>query len=1359
MTGCTGGRIPRSGLGLVAVCAALALSAQGATASLLLQEAFSYPDGNLVGNGTWTAHSGAGAIPVQVTAGQAVVQQGSGTREDVNVSLGGFILGAGGVVYAAFDVNVTGGNSAVYFAHFKDDSTSNFNSRVFVVPPTGAGDYTIGLSGSSGTVQATWASDLTFGVTYRVVTSYNFDSGLSQLWVNPVDINSTSISNTGATSNDISTYALRQATPASGSSTQTVDNLCVATSFGEALNCEDGGGPVTGACCEGLDCTVQTQADCQTAGGNYLGDNVPCSPGACNPTTGACCIGGVCTPNLSEADCENGGGIWRGPGTGCPIACNFAGIGINEVRADQLGVDNDEYAEIIGPPGFNLAGLTYVVIGDGTAAAASGVIETVIELTGVIPADGHYLIANPETFTLAPLSEINLAIGANTFENEDNVTHLLVGGFTGAVAADLDTNDDCALDATPWSLLLDSVAIIETFNPPVNAGDECSYSATTAGPNGTLAPGHVWRNPNGPPNAFAIGPFDPVIGDDTPGKPNAAGSGACCDGLNCTVQLRTDCEAAQGIYRGTGVPCSPNPCNLTCFTIADAKAAAVDTEMRVCNVVVTNVIDTISSANDASLQVQDPVSGLGLTIFGANAIIEQMIVDAGGTLVNPALALGRKIDIEGVVGEFQGLRQHIDGTLALRVVQLFPDAPVVPPPTVTSLTSLQDGSPVAELLESVRVRLNCVAFLEQGTFAGGTNYTITDGNTLATVRVPTSLVNVVGTAIPTGMVDLVGILSQFDATDPRTEGYQLLLLETGDILPPTCGATPIGACCRADTTCGEVTQAVCQDRNGTYQGNTTLCVNVTCPLIETGACCLDNDECVVGVLPVQCCDLDGVFLGPNTTCAVGNCDAPQDLAAIHVLPTGVLIRTREVIVTDTTDLIASTASKSFIVQDFSGAGGETRGYAIFGSNANIDALLAQVQVGSRIVLAGTTGAFNGLQQLVAPFTLVQNCGLATPPPIVPITVADMQDGSPRGEELESVLVTLSCVTFNAAGGTFAGGTNYTVTEDGGTLTTIVRVQTAQLDLVGQTIPSGPVAVTGVLSQFDGTVPQNGGYQLLPRSMADIVSCDEPGACCVEGGGGGACPTCVGDMDGNGVINLNDVTDFVNALIGDPLNNPGALACANVDGVGSANGLDIDDFVDLVLSNSACGAGCTVVTVSECTALNGTFRGAGVPCTPDPCGEVGSCCLPDETACLENVSLAQCQAANANAVWTLNGSCNVTCPGAACGAAANARKITPCTVPNCDASNVSPPDGWCTFRVIGAVADPDCPSCFIFPNTFIDVPCNGGPCPPELSQQVFRRVIDGQEDCFFIAESIGFPPDGACASPGSPLGSLQFDDVP
>jgi uncharacterized repeat protein (TIGR01451 family) len=193
-----------------------------------------------------------------------------------------------------------------------------------------------------------------------------------------------------------------------------------------------------------------------------------------------------------------------------PVARADDGVIINEIRIDQPSDDDDEYFELAGTAGTSLDGLTYLVIGDGTGG--SGTIEAVVELTGTtIPVDGYFL-AVEDTFSTT-LGTADLTTTLN-FENSDNVTHLLVQGFTGSNGDDLDTDDDGVLDVTPWTQILDRIALIEEENPP--SGTEYHYGPPTVGPDGSYVPGHVYRCSAG----WAIGQFDPMDKADTPGIAN-----------------------------------------------------------------------------------------------------------------------------------------------------------------------------------------------------------------------------------------------------------------------------------------------------------------------------------------------------------------------------------------------------------------------------------------------------------------------------------------------------------------------------------------------------------------------------------------------------------------------------------------------------------------------------------------------------------------------------------------------------------------------------------------------------------------------------------------------------------------------
>jgi hypothetical protein len=111
------------------------------------------------------------------------------------------------------------------------------------------------------------------------------------------------------------------------------------------------------------------------------------------------------------------------------------------------------------------------------------------------------------------------------FENEDNVTHLLVRDFSGSNGDDLDSNEDGLLDATPWAAIVDAVGLRHIAGPPSAAGEDWAYGQSLGfadlGPDGTVAPGHIFRLPDG--GGFQVGEFDllDAEADDTPGTANS----------------------------------------------------------------------------------------------------------------------------------------------------------------------------------------------------------------------------------------------------------------------------------------------------------------------------------------------------------------------------------------------------------------------------------------------------------------------------------------------------------------------------------------------------------------------------------------------------------------------------------------------------------------------------------------------------------------------------------------------------------------------------------------------------------------------------------------------------------------------
>ncbi len=214
------------------------------------------------------------------------------------------------------------------------------------------------------------------------------------------------------------------------------------------------------------------------------------------------------------------------------------------------------------------------------------------------------------------------------------------------------------------------------------------------------------------------------------------------------------------------------------------------------------------------------------------------------------------------------------------------------------------------------------------------------------------------------------------------------------------------------------------------------------------------------------------------------------IADARALTSGTAVTLNGVTVVNIVDTINSTNNKSFHLEDSTG------GITIFGPNGTIDPILDQISLGDIIDITGVTGSFANLFQLQGDGSQALTLGGVTPgsgsPVPTSITAADLADGSPTAEALESRLAIIDSgdyFFFEGDGSTtFAGATNYTLSNGFDSL--IVRIGANSQDLVGQVIPVENVTVTGIVSQFNFDDP-NSGYQFLPRTFSDITVVPEP----------------------------------------------------------------------------------------------------------------------------------------------------------------------------------------------------------------------------------------------------------------------------
>lgn len=679
--------------------------------------------------------------------------------------------------------------------------------------------------------------------------------------------------------------------------------------------------------------------------------------------------------------------------------------------------------------------------------------------------------------------------------------------------------------------------------------------------------GTASRMPDGDPwsNAYAqYNSTDPdtELGNSldhlsTPGKPNGKDSDPTYPRTTWGKSCGTSCSYVQGgypVWRDCSHP--DNPCTTpTAHDIQYVKNQGAGWGGRLTGRL-TCKTDLTSSTASKSYTLEDTSgpSGAtrGITVFGINATMDAMFsgVNEGDT-----------ITIDGTTTDYYGLFQMEDNAYKPLAKVSSSSGPGLLPVVTGNTCAQLKTSAIAEPLESVRVRIDCVSFLTTNSAftvgSTGSSYTITDGTDFFEVFIPYG-VPLQDQTIPKTPVNVTGVLAQHDFSSPYDSSYQLVMYSLSDITTASCS---YGRCCQtyggttSNLGCLVTSSAICSELCGAYTGGAN-CDSYTCSVVTTGACMQPGGTCVDNKTKAQCDALSGTYWGNGSTCAHGACFTPRNLAQVRAMELGAgLVQLSDVVIASTIDLINSTNSKNFTVQDNSGS---ARGITVYGNNADIDSILSGRVAGDHIDLSGLVIEYNSMLELGVPMGL--NGYLyhtAIPTPTI-VTVGDFQDAV-TAEPLESTLVELDCVTFVTypTSGKFeydGSATKHWVRHGSGPPDVNVRISTGTLDLVGQPVPLQPVNLVGIMSN-NGNL-----YQLSLRSMADIkYQCPE------------VCYGLKGDLNGDGHFTMADVPLFVNALLGVTTN-----ACADVNGDGAVNGLDIQ-----LLTQKVLGVIPGMLTVTRC----------------------------------------------------------------------------------------------------------------------------------------------------------------------------------
>jgi hypothetical protein len=844
-----------------------------------------------------------------------------------------------------------------------------------------------------------------------------------------------------------------------------------------------------------------------------------------------------------------------------------AEVVVNEFWVDDAYDLTAQYIELYNDSASSasLDGLSLIVVtGDTSGDPNSPLYRRVdlrVDLSGSMAAHGYYLVGaglvpNPDaTFTLG-----YIGLGSITIALVQTSDILYSDAPTNR---HLSSESDAAITTWVAAHPRDAVATVNS------AIDHVYFNATNIG---GVDSTHSWdvgsRETDGSTSWRAQDNYTLIIelGDpinDRLSSPRAANGypdstkwGACCTGTSCAYVLASTCTGGGKVYKHNWRDCTTyyNPCSgPDCSTIAQARAGVLESPFRLCNVTLVNKVDVTNDPNTIAYHVQD-ASGTGGDPRGIQVFASTSIMNTVFSGVNE----GDTISIEGTTSEDTSYNLELVDNAVLALSRTAgPTAGSMPAPRVITLSELLNPT-TAEPLESCRVKVNCVEFISTGAFVGGGSYAITDGTAYASVYVP-SATTVTG-SVPTGLVSITGIIAQY-------RPYELLLLHysgsvpSGDIGVAACTAT--GGCCLPNASCLVLSQSLCENYHfGIYKGDGTDCTPPTgCTPITTGACWIPDTQTCSVLNQTDCESAGGGWAGPGVPCS-----QLHTIAEVRALPLGVNTFIREALVSNLTD-ITNGSGVTYHVQDKSGPDGEARGIGLYGSGTSVYAGLktSTTEGVSRIMVRGLTADYAGMSELSAYNTVAEvrkiwstpgNLGLSAPR-----TVTLQQILDPNiGEAVESTWIEVPCVEFEATG-VFAGGGaagNFWVHDASGN-EMIARVGASDNPLAGKAIPTGFKNTRGIAGQFDDSAtPALDGYQIQLRKESELnLPCSD------------VCNTCGGDLNADGAVNAADLSllgSFVNSLLGLGGNpNP----CADVDGNGVINGLDIQLFVNRVLDGWDC----------------------------------------------------------------------------------------------------------------------------------------------------------------------------------------------
>jgi len=512
-----------------------------------------------------------------------------------------------------------------------------------------------------------------------------------------------------------------------------------------------------------------------------------------------------------------------------------------------------------------------------------------------------------------------------------------------------------------------------------------------------------------------------------------------------------------------------------------------------------------------SLNAVVAVTGVVTSIdFDGNAGYSFYLQDATG-----GINIFKSTDRPNYLNPLRGDSLYVHGTVLQYngLTELEPDSIAVWGSNKTIPAALV-ATTMDETNEGELIRMNNMTVTAwPSTWTGsGQNASISNGTTSFTFRIDADC-NLWNKPQPSGMVDVRGIVSQFDASSPYLEGYQLLPRDTNDVMPIAVTSPTIrfvgGSATKLE---GNVSQTIKMHVQPHLMaaGSVTITASpgtgfvlgtdaTTTPALSGSTLNLavpsmaDTVSFTVNVLDDQLIEGNENLLLTMSSASTGLSIGAPSTFTFTIADNDVFIPTRSLpqvkginaqgipdsnnkmcklvgtVLGVNTQTFATTGNVAFTIHDGS------VGFGVFG--AGTKNLGYTVNEGDVVRVIGVIGHFNGLAQINADSIVVVSTNASLPNPVVITEI---------NESTESQLIRMNDVyVINSTQWTNAGS-GFSVNVTDGTDTIQLRIDADVSDVYNAPCPVGTFDVVGIGGQFDNSAPHTSGYQFLPRYLADFI---------------------------------------------------------------------------------------------------------------------------------------------------------------------------------------------------------------------------------------------------------------------------------